>query len=135
MNFEYYFEYKALAIMTLFFLFAWLPSSIGKYQSFGGKWLASNRDQIPNKSLAPWAQRAERAYVNLKDYFPAFAVAIIILGINNKFNSYTSWAAGLYVLGRIMHFLAYTIGHINLRFISYLTGLIANIYLLIQIFI
>ena len=128
------FEFKMLAVMTVIFLVAWLPSSIAKWQSFGGKWLASNRNPLAGKELRPWGARAERAHSNLKDNFPGFIVAILILGWANKFDAYTSWAAGLYVLGRIIHLISYTAGNVLVRALSYFLALGANIYLLTQVF-
>jgi uncharacterized MAPEG superfamily protein len=127
-------EYKMLASFTLFFLFAFLPSSIGKWQSFGAKWLASNREPIPGKSLNEFGARAERAYHNLKDYFPAFVVAILLLGSLNKFTPATEVASVCYVLGRLVHFFAYCAGNFPLRFLGYVIAVGANVFLLIQIF-
>ena len=126
-------EYYILAISTILFMFAWLPVSIGKKRSFGMEWLASNRDNS-NRELVPWAARCERAYSNLKDYYPAFIVAILLLGQLNKFDVGTKWAAIIYVMARIVHYSAYALGNVPFRFISYLIGMAANLYLLLKIF-
>lgn len=128
------FEYSMLALMTLFFLFAWMPVSLAKYQAFGGKWLGSNREPVEGKSLAPWGQRAERAYNNLKDYFPAFAVTIILLGLTQRFDEATAYASAIYVGGRILHYLSYSLGSVKFRFISYVASMGANIFLLVKLF-
>lgn len=124
------FEYKMLVLMTLFFLVAWLPSSIAKWKSFGGRWLGSNRNPMVGKELLPWGARAERAHSNLKDNFPGFVVAILLLGSLGKFDALTAWAAGLYVAGRVLHFTAYTVGNVPFRALSFFVALSANIYLL-----
>lgn len=129
------FEYQMLAVMTLFFLFAWLPSSLAKYQSFGTKWLASNRTPIPNQELEPWGARAERAYNNLKDYFPAFVVAILLLGHLNKFDPLTSWCSGIYVSCRFIHMAGYIGGSVFIRASSWTMSMIVNVLLLIKVFI
>ena len=129
------FEYLVLAATTLFYYLAWLPSSVGKYHSFGGKWLASNRVPIPGKELLPWAARAERAYQNLKDYFPAFVVAILVLGIKGKFDSVTQICSLLFFLGRILHMISYIAGNINFRFIAFFISFISCLILLIKIFL
>lgn len=128
-------EYQILAILTLFFLFAWVPVSVGKMRAFGGKWLASNRTPIPGKELEPWAQRCERAYNNLKDYFPAFVVAVVILGLSGKFDESTRVACLVYLIGRLGHYVAYGMGIVPLRFVFFSGGLVANTYLLIKILI
>jgi uncharacterized MAPEG superfamily protein len=127
------FEYKMLVVMTFFFLFAWLPSSVAKLRSFGGKWLASNRSPLIGKELAPWGARAERAYSNLKDYFPGFVVAILLLGTLNKFNELTAWAAGLYVFARLVHYIAYTAGNVTVRFLAYVLAMSSNVFLLVKV--
>ncbi len=127
------FEYKMLVLMTFFFLFAWLPSSVAKLRSFGGKWLASNRSPLIGKELAPWGARAERAYSNLKDYYPGFVVAILLLGTLNKFNDLTAWAAGLYVFARLVHYIAYTAGNFTFRFLAYVLAMSSNLFLLVKV--
>ena len=128
-------EYYILAISTLLFMFAWLPVSIGKKISFGMEWLASNRETNNGKELVHWAARCERAYANLKDYFPAFIVAILLLGQLNKFDEGTKWAAIIFLLARIGHYTAYGLGNFPFRFISYLMAMSANLFLLLKVFL
>lgn len=128
------FEYTCLAIMTILYLFAWFPASVGKWKSYGPKWLASNRDPLQGQELLPWAARCERAYNNLKDYFPAYAVAIILLGALNKFDPLTQGAASVYVLARIGHFISYARGKVPQRALFFFMGITCNLYLLLKVF-
>jgi uncharacterized MAPEG superfamily protein len=128
-------EYQALASLTLLFLFAWFPVSIGKWKSFGGTWLASNRDPLKGKELLPWAARCDRAYSNLKDYFPAYVVAVLVLGVTNKFDDSTNIASVLFVVARVGHYAAYALGNVLGRAIFFFIGLGANVYLLLKIFL
>ncbi len=128
-------EYSALTVMTVLFLLAWLPLSVGKLKSFGGRWLASNRKPLPGKELLPWAARCERAYNNLKDYFPGYVVAILLLGALDKFDTSTQIAAITYVVARVIHFISYGIGNVPFRGLSFIIGLICNLFLLIKIFV
>jgi len=129
------YEYKILAVTTIFYLFAWFPSSVGKYHSYGWKWLSSNRNPVAGRELLPWAGRAERAYANLKDYFPAFIAAILLLGINDKFDGATSCAATIYLGARLLHLVAYIYGNVSIRFLGFLAGIVSNTFLLIKIFL
>ena len=129
------FEYQMLALMTLIFLLAFIPSSIGKLKSYGGRWLASNRTPLHGKELLPWAARCERAYSNLKDYFPAYAVTILLLGTTGKFDSATECASMLFVVGRVLHYIAYGMGNVPFRFLSYVLAMASNLFLLIKVFI
>jgi uncharacterized MAPEG superfamily protein len=128
-------EYQSLTILTIFFMFAWVPVSIGKMKSFTFGWLATNRDTKPEKELIAWASRCDRAYNNLKDYFPAFAVAILVLGAMGKFDDSTRYASSLFLIGRIGHYVSYSMGYVPFRAIFFFTGLFANFYLLIKILI
>ncbi len=126
------FEYQMLWLMTLLFLFAWVPTSYAKFISFGWKWVASNREPMKDKEMVDWGKRAERAYSNLKDYFPGYIVAILLLGITNHFDVTTAWASGIYVAARILHYFFYVIGNSTLRAIAFIISMSANIYLLIK---
>lgn len=107
-------ELWALLAMTFFTLFAWLPGSVGKKQSYGMKWLAGNRNPS-DRPLLEWASRAERAYQNLKDYFPCFVVAILLLAHLELFNSFTAFAAWGFVALRVLHMIVYIAGLPMLR--------------------
>lgn len=126
-------EYVCLIIMSIFFLLAWAPASYGKLKSFGGKWLLSNRNPVTNKELLPWAARVERAHNNLKDNFPGFVVAILLMGLTNKFSDATAVASVVYVIGRFGHFISYAIGNVPMRGLFYMLALACNLFLLIQI--
>ena len=127
------FEYQVLALTSIFFLVAWVPVSIAKKKTFGLRWLASNRNPVSGKELPAWGQRAERAHNNLKDNFPAFITAILLLGVMGKFDNSTQWLSGTYLVARLGHYLAYTLGKVPFRALFYFTGLIANIILLAKI--
>ena len=128
-------EYLALIFMTLFFMFAWVPVSLGKWKSFGRKWIASNRDPLQGKELLPWAARCERAHNNLKDYFPAFAVAIILLGLTERFDDTTIIAAYTFFICRLGHYLSYGLGNLPFRALFFIVSLVANIQLFTRLFI
>lgn len=129
------FEYQMLGVMTLIFIVAWLPASAAKFKTYGFRWLAGNRTKLPDQPLPAWGNRVERAHINLKDNFPAFVVAILILGINQKFDECTKWAAIIYVGARLTHFIAYGFGIPSARSLGFFVGLGANIYLLAKIFV
>ncbi len=127
-------EYISLLVMTFLFLFAWLPGSIGKVKTFGGRWANSNRDPIPGKELTGWAARCERAHNNLKDNLPGFIVAILILGQTNQFDRGTELASMIYLISRMGHYISYAIGNVTARAALFFVGLFSNIYLLLKCF-
>lgn len=128
-------EYQSLVMMSILFLYAFLPVSFGKFKTFGGKWLVSNRKPVQGKELEGWSARCERAHNNLKDNFPGFIAAILLLGMTNKFDDSTAIIAVVYVIARICHYISYGMGIVPLRAVFYFTGLLGNTYLLIKVLI
>jgi uncharacterized MAPEG superfamily protein len=129
------FEYKMLVLMTVFLLLAFIPSSLAKLKTFGGAWIASNRDPLPGTELPAWGARSERAHANLKDNLPGFIVAVLLLGIVSKFDHMTAWATGLYVVGRVSHYFSYIAGNVRIRFLGYILALSTNLFLLAKVFL
>lgn len=126
-------EIVSLAILTLFFLWAWLPASLAKRFTYGRAYLLSNRDQKDLMPLPPWAERSERAYENLKNYFPAFVVAILVLNHSGTTDLSIQIAAVLYVVSRLAHYTFYTAGIVPGRALAWMVGIFANSYLLLRI--
>lgn len=127
-------EYLILAASTILFMFAWLPVSVGKKRSFGISWLASNRDPLPLKELAPWAARCERALFKSQGLFPRLYRRHSSFRRLNKFDEGTKWAALVYVIARIGHYTAHGMGNFPVRFASYLMAVTANLFLLLKVF-
>lgn len=128
-------EYQSLAVLTIFFVLAWVPVSFAKLQTFGWKWLASNRRPLEGKALDSWGARCDRAHNNLKEFFPGFIVAVLLLGLTDKFDQGTAIASMGYVVARICHYISYGIGNVLARGAFFFIGLGCNIYLLIKILI
>ena len=124
------FELQMLALMTTLFALAWLPASVCKYQTYGWGWLLSNRSTADLGPLPEWGQRAERAHNNLKENFPAFAVAVLLLALTAGFRPGTQLATAVFVMARVLHPAAYMAGAVWLRVLSWVTGLLATLYLL-----
>lgn len=124
------FELQMLALMTLFFMLAWLPASVSKYQTYGWGWLLSNRSTAGLPPLPEWGQRAERAHANLMANYPGFTVAVLLLAITGGFTQGTRVAAAVFVAARMLHMLFYIRGAVWPRAISWLLGLTAVLYLL-----
>ena len=124
------FELQMLALMTLFFMLAWLPASVSKYQTYGWGWLLSNRSTAGLPPLPEWGQRAERAHTNLIANYPGFAVAVLLLAVTGGFTQGTRVAAALFVAVRLLHMGFYIRGEVWPRVITWVVGLCATLYLL-----
>lgn len=127
------FELQMLALMTLLLTLAWLPASVCKYQTYGLGWLLSNRSTAGLPPLPEWGQRAERAHNNLKDNFPGFAVAVLLLALTGGFTQGTRFAAALFVAARVLHMPFYIRGEVWPRVITWGLGLGATLYLLAMV--
>lgn len=124
------FELQMLAFMTLLFSLAWLPASVCKFRTYGWGWLLSNRSVAGLPPLPEWGQRASRAHENLKENFPGFAVAVLLLALTGGFDRGTHLAAGLFAIARLVHMPVYIRGLVWPRVISWILGVGATLYLL-----
>jgi uncharacterized MAPEG superfamily protein len=123
-------ELQLLAFMSLFLALAWLPASLCKYQTYGWSWLLSNRSLAGMPPMPEWGQRAQRAHDNLKENFPAFAVAVVLLALSGGFTEGTRIATAVFVAARLIHMPAYIVGTVWPRSLSWLAGVLATLYLL-----
>jgi len=123
-------ELQLLAFMSLLFALAWFPASLCKYQTYGWSWLLSNRSPAGLPPLPEWGQRAQRAHDNLKENFPAFAVAVLLLALSGGFTQGTRIAAAVFAAARLIHMPAYIAGAVWARSLSWATGVLATLYLL-----
>jgi len=125
------FEFYMLAAATLLALFAFLPGSIYKSNAYGGLgWLASNRDVSDKPPLTGAAARAERAHDNLKENYPAFVAAVLLLLYSGHSGMGTAVASAVFVAARVLYIPAYIGGHQPLRTSLWLLGWAGTIYIL-----
>lgn len=125
-------EMTILALVTLLYVIAWVPPLVAKCQAYGVRWLATNRSVTGLPPLSEMGQRAVRAHDNLKENYPPFAVAILLLAFSGGFTQYTALAALVFLIARLIHMPAYILGIPWLRTLSWLVGFAATVYLLIM---
>lgn len=125
-------EMTVLGLVTLFYLFAWLSPVLAKSQVYGFRWLAGDHATRGLPPLPPLAQRALRAHGSLKESYPAFAVAVLLLAFSGGFTRFTALAAWVFLAARLVHMPACILGLSLLRNLSWLLGLAATLYLLIM---
>ncbi|HKS94441.1 MAG TPA: MAPEG family protein [Gammaproteobacteria bacterium] len=125
-------EMTVLAVVTLFYLFSWLPPLIAQSQTYRIPWLAGNRGDEDQPPLLPAAERALRAHDNLRESYPPFAIAVLLLAFTGGFTQYTAWASLAFLAARLVHMPAAILGASWLRSFSWLVGLAATLYLLIM---
>lgn len=124
-------ELQMLGWTTLLVLLAFLPSSIAKRQAYGDRWLLSNREPEGLPPLTGWGGRATRAHENLKENFPAFAAAVLLLVVAGKYGGQgTQFAACLFLFARLVHMGSYLAGWFWPRTIAWAAGWGATLYIL-----
>lgn len=123
-----------LSILTFIHLFAWLPGSRAKMQGKGPSWLKSNRSDQNFDCLPAWGSRSMRAHENLKDYYPSFAVTVILLIVLDKTHMGTLIGTQIFVGARIVHFVSYVAGNVVFRALAWSVAMVAQIYLMTQVF-
>ena len=125
-------EMTVLAVVTLFYLFSWLPPLIAQSPRYGIHWLAGKPESEDRQRLPPTAERALRAHDNLRENYPPFAIAVLLLAFTGGFTQYTAWACLTFLAVRLVHMPAGILGVSWLRSFSWLAGLAATLYLLIM---
>jgi uncharacterized MAPEG superfamily protein len=124
-------ELYMLAAATLLFLIAFMPASLAKARTHGGDWLASNRDTEGLAPLPKWGQRAERAHANLRENYPAFVAAVLLLAFTGHVGLGTAIASVVFVAARLAHMAAYVGGVFWPRTLAWALGWAATIYILV----
>jgi uncharacterized MAPEG superfamily protein len=74
----------------------------------GVRWNLGPRDDAP--PLTGVAGRLDRAFWNYLETFPFFAVAVIAVGVVEKYNNTSMMGAYLYLIGRIVYLPLYAFG-------------------------
>lgn len=125
-------EMTVLAVVTLFYLFSWLPPLIAQSQTYGFPWNAGKRVGEERPALPATAEHALHAHDNLRENYPPFAIAVLLLAFTGGFTQYTAWASLAFLAARLVHMPAGILGASWLRSSSWLVGLAATLYLLIM---
>lgn len=125
-----HFELYMLAAATLLALLAFFPASVAKFRTHGTGWLMSNRETTGLAPLPPWGRRAERAHANLKENFPAFVAAVVLVVLSGHTTTGTAVASAVFVGARLVHMAAYVGGVFWPRTIAWAIGWGSTIYLL-----
>lgn len=127
-------EYTMLALAALLYQFVWLPHYLAKWTAYGYDHMVSNRNRKDLPDLPGWGARARRAQENYSENFLPFAIAVIVLGLLDGFNSHTDTATVAFFAARLCHLFIYTAGYVYLRSTVYTIGLVATLYLYYVLF-
>lgn len=125
-------ELQMLGWSALLMMLAFLPASAAKHRLYGTRWLLSNREPEGLPPLTGWGGRAQRAHDNLKENFPAFAVAVLLLALAGKTGTQaTEMAAVTFLVARLVHVGAYLAGWFWPRTLAWAVGWGATLWILL----
>ncbi len=118
-------ELTYLVLSGILSLLLWVPY-IGMRAFLWGipTFLNNYPEDFPAKTPKQplWAERAQRAHLNLVETLPAFAIVILVAAVSNSLNDVTACWAKVFFFSRIIHAVVYTLGIPYLRTPVYLVS-------------
>ena len=106
-----------------------VPAALGHLRQVGVPALAGNRENTP--AATGWAGRAKRAHTNMLENLPPFAALVLVVVVAGKTSATTTMAAELFLIGRVVHAVAYIAGIAPVRTLGFFVGVIAMAMLLV----
>ena len=126
-------DMRLLAYTALVCILMWIPYILAAIKTFGLKRMAGAYP-TPNYSALPqWAQRLNRAHMNLVENIGPFAVLVIVAQLTGAANTMTALGAQLFFYARLVQIVAHTAGIPWVRTGAFFVGWIGNIIILVQI--
>jgi uncharacterized MAPEG superfamily protein len=98
----------------------------------GFAWGFGNRDRP--LELPAWSARAKRGHANMVENLAPFAALVLVAHVAGKANATTALGSELFVIGRVAHFLVYTLGIPYLRTAVFAVASIGELMILVQLF-
>ena len=125
-------EMIILTLICLLTVMMWIPYIIARATRVNVAPAAGN-GHSPSTGLAPWAQRAQKAHANAVENLVIFAPLVVAAALLNVNNAITLIAATIYLLARIVHYIAYTAGIPVIRTLAFQSGFVATVTIAIVI--
>ena len=125
-------ELIILALICLLTVMMWIPYIIARATRVNVAPAAGN-GHSPSTGLSPWAQRAQKAHANAVENLVIFAPLVVVAALLNVNNAITLIAAKVYLLARIVHYIAHTAGIPVIRTLAFQTGFVATVTIAIVI--
>lgn len=126
------FELQMLGVAVLIGLVHLLWAALAGLSQRGLEWSVGPRDE--RLEVAGLAGRLQRAFVNFRESFALFAVAVLLAYLGGRLGTLTAVGAGLYVGGRIAFLPLYALGVPWVRSVAWgvsLTGIVLTLLALV----
>jgi uncharacterized MAPEG superfamily protein len=119
-------ELTYLAWTAVLCIVLWMPY-IGAGASRYG-FLTAGDYRVPgSRVLPPWANRAQRAHLNLLENLPSFAALILIAQVAGISNETTAIAAAAFFWARIVQTVVHILGVPYIRTAAFFVGMVAQL--------
>ncbi|EMF0744843.1 MAPEG family protein [Klebsiella aerogenes] len=125
-------ELLILTLICLLTVMMWIPYIIARATRANVAPAAGN-GHSPSTDPTPWAQRAQKAHANAVENLVIFAPLVVAAALLNVNNAITLIAAKIYLLARIVHYIAYIAGIPVIRTLAFQSGFVATVTIAIVI--
>jgi uncharacterized MAPEG superfamily protein len=102
-------ELTCLVVVTAFTGLLWVPYILNRLAVGKGLLHEVGYPEAPTK-LSPWGDRLKRAHANAIENLAVFAPLVLATSVAGVHNQTTTIAAEVYVVARVLHAIAYTLG-------------------------
>ncbi|HEY1999059.1 MAPEG family protein [Paraburkholderia sp.] len=119
-------ELYFLTLVAVATILMWVPYTLARIMTRGLMGALSN----PDPSLPPdpaWAERARRAHANAIENLAVFAPLVLIAAIIGVSTPATVFAAKLYFIARLVHYVVYAAGIPVVRTLAFVVGAAATL--------
>jgi uncharacterized MAPEG superfamily protein len=119
-------ELHVLTLTATATLLMWLPYMLARIMTRG--LMATLRNPDPSYPADPaWAERARRAHANAVENLAVFAPLVLIFAAVGTSTPATSFAAWLYLVARLVHYVVYAAGIPVIRTLAFFAGFAATL--------
>jgi uncharacterized MAPEG superfamily protein len=125
-------ELRLLTYTAFICLVLWIPHVLAAIKTRGLARTVGYPSGV-TEDLPDWAQRAQRAHMNLVENLAPFAVLVLVAHVMGISNAATVLGAQIFFWARIVHIGVMLAGIPWLRTLAFAAGLIGNLIILGQI--
>ena len=105
----------------------WIPYILSRFMVWGITDTVGYPDNPP--ALPKWAQRAQKAHLNMIENFPAFAALVLIAHITQQSSAATVTGAALFFYARLVHAIVHILGIPWIRTLAFIVGWVGIVVL------
>ena len=125
-------ELTYLAWTAVLCILLWIPYIGAGASQYG--FLTAGDYRVPGSRVLPaWANRAQRAHLNLLENLPSFAALILIAHVAGASNETTAVAAAAFFWARVVQTVVHIMGVPYVRTAAFFVGVVAQLTIAAEI--